>query len=246
MGSGTSPFFSSFWLINSLVSGVLQKAHTVNYITSKAFNTKMNAEYTNMLGEELSKHDSSIDALDLIISKHRKKELRNLDNRITCALEYFCLLLKGLKIEESVVFVAMPFSKEYLEYYKTYYRPVLTKSGYDCIRAWGGLGHENYSEYMRILISRCGKMFADISGKNENVMYEVGVAHGQDKHVYLVTNDKDYPSNLCDDVVMYYDPSLPYWESSATDNFQMWFLAEQVGSGMRDQFVAKLNKIRDM
>ena len=48
--------------------------NTVYYISSKAFKNKMNAKITNMLDEELSKHGSSIDALDLIISKHKKKE----------------------------------------------------------------------------------------------------------------------------------------------------------------------------
>jgi hypothetical protein len=198
-----------------------------------------------MLDKELSKYGSSIDVLETVISKHRREDLSRLDNRITCALEYYGLLMEGLETEEYVAFVAMPFSTQFLEYFRKFYRHALRDCGYSCVRSFGGLGYENYSEYMRNLIKKCGKMFADVSGQNGNVMYEVGFAHGQGKHVYLVTNDRDYPANLCDDVVVFYDPSVPDWEDSAAGDFQMWFLAEQVGLGMKDQFETKLKNTTD-
>ena len=57
-----------------------------------------------------------------------------------------------------------------------------------------------YAAYSEVFI-------ADITGKNPNVLYEIGIRHGaKGKAILLTQNINDIPFNLTTDRVIHYDP----------------------------------------
>ena len=87
-------------------------------------------------------------------------------------------LLQPLPAEVDICFVAMPFKRPYADYYTRWYRPALQHAGFRAIRAWGGLGQEEYYPFIAPLIARSAGVLAELSAGNLNVANEVGLAHG--------------------------------------------------------------------
>jgi hypothetical protein len=107
-------------------------------------------------------------------------------------------LLHPVARERSICFVAMPFQAPFLDYFRTYYRSALAQAGFSAIRAWGGIGAEEYYPFVGTLISRCGAVLAELGTLNLNVINEIGLAHGNNIPVFLVMRDQHRgpPSNL--------------------------------------------------
>lgn len=113
---------------------------------------------------------------------------------------------------ENSCFVAMPFSALYQIEYESIIRPTLEELNIECIR-----GDEIYSK-QRIMddiwesIKSCRLVIAELTGKNPNVLYEVGLAHAIGKPVIILTrNGEDVPFDLKDLRYLYYDVNDPFW-----------------------------------
>ena len=88
-------------------------------------------------------------------------------------------------------FVMMPINKGYDEVYEHVIKPVLNDLGILAIR-----GDEIYSanpiiEDIWDQIQICNWLIADLTGKNPNVLYELGLCHGNDRDVILLTQSID-------------------------------------------------------
>lgn len=93
-----------------------------------------------------------------------------------------------LEVDLKQVIVLTPFSSEFDEAYRVV-AEVCTRAGFKCIR-----GDEEYAagEVFSHIIRQIVKsrlVVANISGRNPNVYYELGVAHGIDKPTVLLSND---------------------------------------------------------
>ena len=61
-------------------------------------------------------------------------------------------------------------------------------------------------------------LVAELTTKNPNVFYELGLAHALKKPVVLVSsNDKDVPFDLHHIRVIYYDVTDPFWGAKLLD-----------------------------
>lgn len=94
-------------------------------------------------------------------------------------------------------FVIMPFSKDFDDVYKFGIKLPVTKAGAYCER----VDEQDYQE--RILdriynqIAKADVIIADMTGRNANVLYEVGYAHALGKLTVLLTCEADdIPFNL--------------------------------------------------
>ncbi|ADV84894.1 hypothetical protein [Terriglobus saanensis] len=121
---------------------------------------------------------------------------------------------KGVKIEHGdSCFVMMPFAEPLGGYYKSIYEPAITKAGLRAVRAddeifatgkvmdqiWSGIGAA------KVLV-------AELTGRNPNVFYELGLAHALSKPVVLISsNQEDVPFDLQHIRVIYYDMRDPFW-----------------------------------
>lgn len=115
------------------------------------------------------------------------------------------------KVENSC-FVAMPFSPLFQVEYEKIIQPVLQNMDITCIR-----GDEIYTK-QRIVddiwnsIKTCRFVLAELTGKNPNVIYEIGLAHAIGKPVIIITrNGDDVPFDLKALRYLFYDVNDPFW-----------------------------------
>jgi nucleoside 2-deoxyribosyltransferase len=109
-------------------------------------------------------------------------------------------------------FIVMPFNAIFSTQYERVIRPAVEESGLRCIR-----GDEIYSKprimddiWKSIRASRF--VIAELTGKNPNVFYEVGLAQAVGKPVIIITRDEnDVPFDLKALRYLYYDVQNPFW-----------------------------------
>lgn len=121
---------------------------------------------------------------------------------------------KGVTVEATdTCFVMMPFANPIGGYYATIYEPAIKKAGLTPVRAdtdifatgkiidqiWTGLKHA------KVLV-------AELTGRNPNVLYELGLAHALHKPVVLISsNEADVPFDVRHVRVIYYELTDPFW-----------------------------------
>ncbi len=86
-------------------------------------------------------------------------------------------------------FVMMPFDETIDWMFEQIYRPVLEGIGYEAIRADTRLNQQAIMKDVVLGIQSASLIVADLTGLNANVMYEVGLAHGVNQPVILLTQD---------------------------------------------------------
>jgi hypothetical protein len=121
-------------------------------------------------------------------------------------------ILIEIKNIENSCFVVMPFSSLYQIEYESIIKPTLEELNIKCVR-----GDEIYSK-QRIMddiwesIKSCRFVIAELTGKNPNVLYEIGLAHAIGKPVIILTrNADDVPFDLKDLRYLFYDINDPFW-----------------------------------
>ncbi len=121
---------------------------------------------------------------------------------------------KGVKIEQGdTCFVMMPFIDPIGGYYKSIYESAIGKAGLKPVRAddeifaTGKIIDQVWSG-----ITAAKVLVAELTGRNPNVFYELGLAHALNKPVVLVSsNQGDVPFDLQHIRVIYYDMRDPFW-----------------------------------
>jgi hypothetical protein len=109
-------------------------------------------------------------------------------------------------------FTIMPYGGWFDNYYEIIYKPAIEDAGCipyraDDIYRPGTIVHDiwNYTKKANILL-------ADLTGKNPNVFYELGLAHALAKPVILVTESiEDIPFDLRALRIIEYDKNSPDW-----------------------------------
>ena len=150
------------------------------------------------------------------------KPARTVDELVSPALRMLVELVRGLRPEPKTCFVAMPFSAPFEDYYPSFYRPMLARAGYRAIRAWGGFGREDFSPLLVAMILKSGVVLADVSTSSPNVIWEVGVAQGAGKPVFLIQGDKhEAPADLASHVALGYSAASPEWPDRAVDELHV-------------------------
>jgi nucleoside 2-deoxyribosyltransferase len=95
------------------------------------------------------------------------------------------------------VFVVMPFSDEFRDIYELGIKAACIEAGAACERVDEQLFLENILDRIYSQIENADVIVGEISGRNPNVFYEVGYAHGIGKQVILVTSkETDIPFDL--------------------------------------------------
>jgi prepilin-type processing-associated H-X9-DG protein len=99
--------------------------------------------------------------------------------------------------ENEFVFVLMPFREGFDEVYQDAIRPAVESCGLDCSRADELFSTGVIIEEIENSIRDAVLLIADLTTRNPNVFYEVGVARALDKEVVLLTQAKeDVPFDL--------------------------------------------------
>jgi hypothetical protein len=109
-------------------------------------------------------------------------------------------------------FVMMPFGGWFDRYYQEVYVPAIKAAGFEPVRSDELFTTGSVVEQIWDQVSRSTVLFADLSNKNANVFYELGLAHAARKPVVLAARDiDDVPFDLRHLRVIVYDVNEPRW-----------------------------------
>lgn len=109
-------------------------------------------------------------------------------------------------------FVVMPFLPLFEAEYERVIKPAVEEAGLVCVR-----GDEIYTRQAIVQdiwqsVRKARLVVAELSGRNPNVMYEIGLAHAIGKPIILLTrSEEDVPFDLRALRYIYYDPNNPFW-----------------------------------
>jgi hypothetical protein len=110
-------------------------------------------------------------------------------------------------------FVVMPFAEPIGGYYQSIYEPAIVKAGLRPVRADTDIfATGKIMEQVWEGITQAKVLVAELTSRNPNVFYELGLAHAMQKPVVLVSsNEDDVPFDLKHIRVIYYDVKDPFW-----------------------------------
>lgn len=95
------------------------------------------------------------------------------------------------RMDEPFVFVIMPFESKFADAYNLGIKPACEAAGASCQRVDEQIFVANILQRIYDEITRADIVVADMTGRNPNVFYEAGFAHGVGKQVILVTQKGD-------------------------------------------------------
>jgi hypothetical protein len=96
-----------------------------------------------------------------------------------------------LTSSSNLCFVMMPFRAETDLLYRGLIKPAVERHGLASLRADEIFATGSVTEQIRVAIQQSRLCVADMSGRNPNVLYEVGIAHTLGKPTVLLTQDID-------------------------------------------------------
>jgi len=109
-------------------------------------------------------------------------------------------------------FVMMPFGHWFDSYYKELFTPAIKDAGMEPFRADELFSTGTVIEQIWEQIQKSKILLAELTGKNANVFYELGLAHAARKPVvFLSGNLEDVPFDLRHLRVIVYDIHDPFW-----------------------------------
>ena len=110
-------------------------------------------------------------------------------------------------------FVMQPFSPPLGDYFDKIFKPAIEKAGLQPVRADAEIfGTGKIIDQVWRGINAAKVLVAELTTRNPNVFYELGLAHALRKPVVLVSsNESDVPFDLHHIRVIYYDMTDPFW-----------------------------------
>lgn len=116
-------------------------------------------------------------------------------------------------------FVMQPFAGPLGGYYESIFKPAIEQSGLTAVRADAEIfGTGKIIDQIWRGIHEATVLIAELTTKNPNVFYELGLAHALEKPVVLVSsNQEDVPFDLRHIRVILYDRDDPFWGQKLID-----------------------------
>src|SRR5438477_7444845 len=113
----------------------------------------------------------------------------------------------------------MSFAAPLGNYYEKVYKPAIEKAGLKAVRADAEIfGAGKIMDQVWSGIRAAKVLVAELTTKNPNVFYELGLAHALEKPVILVSsNQEDVPFDLRHIRVILYDQADPFWGQKLID-----------------------------
>lgn len=152
--------------------------------------------------------------------------------------EHLKKVSKGVTVQSTdICFVMMPFADPHGSYYTSIYEPAIRKAGLNAKRADDDIyGTGKIMDQIWAGINSARVLVAELTNRNPNVLYELGLAHALKKPVVLVSsNENDVPFDVKHVRVIYYDVSDPFWGSKLIDK-----VAENILSALKNPTEAVL------
>lgn len=162
------------------------------------------------------------------------------ETAIATADEHLKKVSKGVSVQSTdTCFVMMPFANPHGAYYLSVYEPAIKKAGLTPVRADAEIyGTGKIIDQIWSGIQSAKVLIAELTTRNPNVLYELGLAHAIKKPVVLVSsNEQDVPFDVKHVRVIHYDLNDPFWGNKLIDK-----VAENILSALRNPTEAILFK----
>jgi len=149
---------------------------------------------------------------------------------------------------ENQCFVIMPFDGLFKVHYENVIRPAIESTGLECVRGDEVFSRPQVMADLWHSIRQCRLVVAELTGKNPNVFYELGLAHAIGKPSIIVTrNESDVPFDLKAHRYIFYDTNDPFWgdnlQKSISRLISKVLSEKQFGSGLADIELASDNSL---
>jgi hypothetical protein len=141
-------------------------------------------------------------------------------------------LSKGVTVQATdSCFVMMPFAEPLGGYYTAVYQPAIEKAKLKAVRADAEIyGTGKIIDQIWSGINGARVLVAELTGRNPNVLYELGLAHALRKPVVLISSNKeDVPFDVQHVRVIYYDVQDPFWGTKLIEK-----VAENILSALKN------------
>lgn len=141
-------------------------------------------------------------------------------------------LSKGITVEATdTCFVMQPFAPPLGDYYASVFEPAISKAGLRAVRADDEIfGTGKIIDQIWNGINATRVLVAELTTRNANVFYELGLAHALRKPVILVSSNKeDVPFDIGHVRVIYYDLHDPFWGNKLIEK-----VAENILQALKD------------
>lgn len=111
-------------------------------------------------------------------------------------------------------FILMPFSAPFNEYYERIYKPAIEETGFRSLRVDDISAPRPFIEDIVDLIRNSDVILAEITGRNPNVMYEMGMAYAAKTPMVIISQSvSEAPTDLKHQRIVVYDTTKPSWTS---------------------------------
>jgi hypothetical protein len=119
----------------------------------------------------------------------------------------------------STCFVMQPFAAPLGDYYESVFKPAINQAGLTPVRADDEIfGTGKVIDQIWRGINAADVLVAELTTKNANVFFELGIAHALQKPVILVSSNQDnVPFDLRHIRVILYDQADPWWGQKLID-----------------------------
>lgn len=137
-------------------------------------------------------------------------------------------------------FVMQPFAEPFNGYYRKLLVPAIEKAGMRAVRADDDIfATGKVVEQIWRGITEAKVLVAELTSRNPNVFYELGLAHALQKPVVLISSSQeDVPFDLRHIRVIYYDTSDPFWGQKLIDK-----VAENIVSALENPAEAQFGTL---
>jgi hypothetical protein len=151
-------------------------------IPTKSYPSKSHAitQYLNSLLEKIDRQD------DITSREFKPKIYEKVENQIVKSIDKITYNAISSSTSKTC-FVLMPFNSEMEEVFEYLISPAITKSGLNAVRADNINRPGSIIEQIRTSIRQSKLLIADVTAKNPNVMYEIGLAQAMGKPVIFIS-----------------------------------------------------------
>jgi hypothetical protein len=120
--------------------------------------------------------------------------------------------------ENDLCFVLMPFAANFDRLYKDHIKVAAQIAGFRCVRADDIFSPSKIIEDIWTHIYKSRAIIADVTGRNPNVFYEVGIAHTVGKPVILIAQaESDVPFDIAGIRYFVYTDDEKGWQKLQSD-----------------------------
>jgi len=167
-------------------SSVKRLAHAYGMLVAERRHAEWNAELKERVTVAIKDQHR-----ELFLREQLRIILEELGESVAITLHNPVFRGRGFAADATLAFVLMPFATRFRPVFDELVKPVAERFQLRCVRADDLYGPRPIMEDIWRLVNEARIIIADVTDKNPNVFYEVGLAHAVGKEVVIISQSLD-------------------------------------------------------